>query len=185
MATDEIDDRLGIPRDSNGDPIFLVLPPAIQARYDRRMKRCERAWQATRNPLAFAEATTWAYFYRQPHPAWLHEASWVLAIKRQGKTHATRALNAAVFLQRYQAVRDAHYKDGLSWEDAYDRAAERSASTSWKAEARTMKAAYIRVKKDLKSGRGGLYFTPKWHRDFMPKELRKKLNNASKRAGSR
>ena len=44
MATDEIDDRLGIPRDSNGDPIFLVLPPAIQARYDRRMKRCERAW---------------------------------------------------------------------------------------------------------------------------------------------
>src|SRR5262249_635115 len=162
MATDETDDHHGIPRDSSGLPIFFILPPGVQASYDQKMKQCERGWQATRDPLAVAEAVTWACLHRQPPPAWVHEANWVVATKRRGQAHAKRAHEAAVRLMRYQAVRDAHYKDGLFWNDAYERATEVLALHPWAAaKSGTMKAAYIQVKKDLKSGRGGLYFMPK------------------------
>jgi len=156
----EADDHLGIPRDSSGLPIFFILPPGVQASYDQKMKQCERGRQATRDPLAFAEALTRACLHRQPPPEWVHEAGWVLATKRRGKEHAKRAREAAVRLQRYLAVRDAHKRDGLSWERAKDRAAEVLASTSAAAEPDTMWKVYKQVNKDLKSGRGGLYFMP-------------------------
>src|SRR5262249_29401447 len=126
-------------------------------------------WEATRDPLAVAEALTWARLHRQPAPEWVDEALWVLATKRRGKEHAKHAREAAARLARYQAVRDAHYKDGLGWNQSYERAAEVLADLPWAAaESGTMKKAYLQVLKDLRSGRGGLYFMPQlpnWMRE--------------------
>jgi hypothetical protein len=89
------------------------------------------------------------------------EALWILATKRRGQEHAKRAREAAVRLMRYQAVREAHYRGGLGWNQSYEHAAEVLADMPWAAaEPDTMKKAYFKVLKDLRSGRGGLYFMP-------------------------
>jgi len=61
---------------------------------------------------------------------------------------------------RYQTVRDAK-RSGLTWESAYDRAAEVLAETTARADRDTMKDSYAKVAKDLREGRGALYGMPK------------------------
>ena len=100
--------------------------------------------------------------YRQAPPAWLDDAVWALAVKRRTKAHAKRAREAAIRSMRYEAVRDAHHLDGLSWEEACVHATKVYADNpDVAAEPDRMWKAYKRVKKDLRKGRGGLYFTPK------------------------
>jgi hypothetical protein len=124
-----------------------------------------RGWLATGDPWAVAEAMTLTTLHRQAPPAWLDDAVWALAVKRRTKLHAKRARQAHVRFMRYLAVRDAHHLDGLSWEDARVRAAEIYANNpDAAAEPDQMWKAYKRVKKDLRKGRGGLYFTPKEQR---------------------
>jgi hypothetical protein len=53
---DDVGDHPGIPRDADGVPIFLVLPPELRASYDKKMRRCERGWQTTRDPAFVGEA---------------------------------------------------------------------------------------------------------------------------------
>jgi hypothetical protein len=66
---------------------------------------------------------------------------------------------------RYEAVRDAHHLDGLSWEKACEHAAELFMNNlDVAADPRAMWQSYKRVKKDLRKGRSGLYFTPKTQR---------------------
>jgi hypothetical protein len=59
---------------------------------------------------------------------------------------------------RYEAVRDAKC-DGVSWPEACELVAK-----IWMVEPETMWDVYKKVKKDLKQGRGGRYFTPKRRR---------------------
>src|SRR4029079_18373457 len=99
---------------------------------------------------------------RQVAPPWLDDAIWALAVKRRTKLHAKRAREAAIRFMRYEAVRDAHQLDGLSWEKAVERAVEVLANHPEAAAKHDLVwKQYKRVKKDLSEGRGGLYFTPK------------------------
>ena len=146
-----------VPQWMLGTPQIIVRS---QASYDRQMKEWEAYWRATGDPLAVAEAQTLTFLHRQT-PAWLNDAVWALAVKRRTKAHAKRAQEARIRFMRYEAVRDAHELDGLSWEKAREHAAKVLANTPAAAESERMWKVYKRVKKDLKKGRGGLYFPPK------------------------
>jgi hypothetical protein len=159
------DDHRGIPRDAEGNPIFLILPPATRERYEQQIAQCEAAWRGG-EPLAVAEATTWTYLYRQPIPEWLERAIVELAIGRRTKEQAKRYLEAGKRMARYMAVRDlktgmpGHYDPiaDVTWEEAFQLAAERLVGTSMAGSAETMKADYAKVKRDLKAKRSGKYF---------------------------
>jgi hypothetical protein len=55
-AGDGEDPHKHVPKDVDGNPVFLVLPPGVKASYDRKMRNCEAGWQATGDPWAVAEA---------------------------------------------------------------------------------------------------------------------------------
>jgi hypothetical protein len=156
--------RPAAPHPAHDERAPLVLPPGVQANYDRKMKSCELGWQQTGDPWAVAEAHTLTALHRESPPAWLDDAVWTLAVNRRTDDHARRASEAAVRFLRYEAVRDAHRIDGLSWPRAYERASEILAHTPAAAEPERMGKAYKKVKRDLKAGRGGRYFTPKQQR---------------------
>src|SRR5262245_26734720 len=126
------------------------------ASYQRHMTDCARLWQATGDPAAIIEATNWMFMYRQPPPRWFGAAVWALVKRRRTKAHDKRAHEAAVRLDRYNAVHDAK-ASGLTWDQAYARAAETLAGTSAAGDADRMKKSFIAVKRDLKTGRGGRY----------------------------
>jgi hypothetical protein len=166
------DDHRGIPRDAKGDPIFLILPEGVRAKYQARMAACESAWREG-EPLAVAEAVTRTHHHRQPIPAWLEQAVVELAMARRSDSQAKRHAESGLHLMRYMAVRD--LKVGtpgqnrryippavrMSWEKAYEQAAEMLAGTAAAAEPATMKNSYQKVKRELKAGHSGQYFTLK------------------------
>jgi hypothetical protein len=161
---DEADDHPGMPRNADEVPIFFVLPPELQASYDKKMRRCERGWQTTHDPAFVGEAQILTHFYRQPLPRWLTEVvAYMWAAKRRSKEHIARAFNARIRFMRYEAVQAAK-RAGLSWDAAYAHAAELLAGTRAAGRPRTMKADYIEVKADLNDGRGARYFIPRMPR---------------------
>ena len=113
-----------IPKDENGDPIYLVLPDGVRTRYERKLAMCEAGWRETHDPAFIGEAHTLARLHHQPSPAWLDEAVWTLVVGRRTKTHANRAREAHIRLMRYEAVRDAK-TDGVR---VMKRLAERAAA---------------------------------------------------------
>lgn len=153
------DPHRGIPKDENGDPIFLVLPDGVRASYERKMTKCKAGWQATGDPAFVSEAQVHIHLHRQPPPLWLSEAVIELAAKRRTKGYATRIINAAVRRMRYETVREAQ-QGGMTWDAAYEAAAELLAGTDAKGAAGTMKDAYVEVAADLRNGRGGRYLSP-------------------------
>jgi hypothetical protein len=147
-----------IPRDSAGNPIFLILPASDRTWYERKMRGCERGWRATGDPLAISEAVTLTFLHRQPLPAWLDEAVWALANARRHGGHSKREREAFIRSQRYQAVRWAQ-RDGMNLEKAYVEASRILADTKAGGTPEVMADAFQAVRRDLKEGRGGLYFT--------------------------
>jgi hypothetical protein len=129
------------------------------------MQRCERGWQTTRDPAFVSEAQILACFHRQPLPLWLTEVVCAWAAKRRTKGHVTRAFNAAIRRMRYEAVQRAYgggpKRGGLPWRKAYARAAEVLAKTRAAGSPDSMKTDYVKVKRDLREGRFGLYAIPK------------------------
>jgi hypothetical protein len=153
------DDHSGIPRDANGDPIFLILPPIMRVRYEEKMAQCEAAWRQG-EPLAVAEAAELARIYRQPISAWLGEAAVELAIRRRTPAQAKRHLEAQKDLKtgipgHYEPAAD------LTWDEARAEAARMLEGTLAKGDESTMKRAYDDVKRDLNAGRSGKYFVLK------------------------
>jgi len=160
---DDQDDHRGIPRDANGDPIFLILPRGVKASFNEQMAGCEAGWHATGDPAFVKEAMILVHLHRQPPPLWLSEAVCALADNRRAekKGYTTRVLNAAIKRMRFEAVRDAKRRDrGTTWESAYEDAVQRLAGTRAAGEASTMAADYKAVKADLDAGRGGRYLQP-------------------------
>jgi hypothetical protein len=156
-----MDDHQGIPRDTDGNPIFLILPPGLQVQYEKRMAPCERAWRAG-EPLAVAEATTWTHIHRQQIPKWLEQAVVELARGRRSQRQAKQHVEARIRLQRYMTVRD--LKERFSWPEAYEKAADLLKRKVAAGSADTMKADYCKVQRDLKAGRSGKYFQLKDYR---------------------
>jgi hypothetical protein len=159
------DDHRGIPRDEHGVPVLFVLPPAMRARYDEKLARCEAAWREG-EPLAIAEAATLSSLHRQPIPKWLEQAIIELAAKRRTPAQAKRCEEARKDWIRYTVVRDLKlgipgiYKPiaKLSWDDAYAEASRVLQGTPAAGEESTMKRAYAAVRGDLGKGRHGKYF---------------------------
>jgi hypothetical protein len=165
-----------IPRDENGDPIFLILPAGIRQSYERRMKRCERGWGDRQDPAAVRQAMNHIAHFRQVPPAWFVEAVRILAKDQRSARDVKREREAMIHMLRYQAVRDfmwvfegnrrikrtaGNSLDGKmpTWDRAYSHAAEVLAGGPAAGEPiPTMKASYQRVRRDLTAGRGGLYF---------------------------
>jgi hypothetical protein len=159
------DDHRGIPLDAGGDPVFLILPEGIQAKLNVNLAACRLAWEQAHEPLAIAEAATLLHYHRQPVPKWLEEAIVMLAIGARSKQQAERYQDATTRMARYTSVRDR--KVGIP--GGYEPTARR---TSWEktlgdvAEAQgcsadNVKAAYKKVRRDLKARRPGVYFTLK------------------------
>jgi hypothetical protein len=157
-----MDDHHDIPRDAEGNPIFLILPAPMRADYEEVMVSCEAAWRAGET-LAVAEAATCVHLYRQPIPKWLEQAIVELAIGGRTKQQAKHYTEAQLQLKRYMAVRnlklDINFTQGtarrvsaISWEAAYEKAAEILAETTAAGSAATMKADYYRVQRDLNAG---------------------------------
>lgn len=165
------DNPRAIPHDAKGVPIFLILPPGLRAKYEKQMEQCEAAWREGEQ-LAIAEAVTCTHIYRQPIPKWLEQAVVELAIGRRTAKQAKRYTEAEIRLQRYMTVRDLKldidFSKGtvrritdISWDGAYEKAAEMLAGTQAAGSADTMKADYRRVQCDLKTGHSGKYFNLK------------------------
>jgi hypothetical protein len=164
-----------IPKDANGDPIFLVLPDGVRANYERKMRKCEIGWKASGDPAFVAEAQTWTHLHRQPPPLWLSEAVIEVCAVRRTKGDVTRGYNAAVRWMRYDAVRRA--AERMPWEDAYGAAAEelsriRGAGTA--RTARMMKKAYVEVAADIRNGHGAYYLSPLIPKKKLSDTLRRK-----------
>jgi hypothetical protein len=156
------DPHRNIPKDADGVPVFFLLPAGMRASYERKLTACEAAWRETKDPFAFAEALSLAFFHRQPVPPWLHEAAWAVAAGRRGKAHVRRAREAATHLMRYMIVRDARAA-GMSWDKAYERAVVGTA-----VEPEAAKKSYAQVKNDLRAKRAGLYHTIKRRGTTLP-----------------
>jgi hypothetical protein len=156
---DADDDHRGIPRDANNDPIFLILPDGVRAKYQARMAACESAWREGGDPLVAAEATSWTHTHRQPIPAWLEQAIVDLAMARRSGAQAKRHAESGLHLVRYMTVRD--LKVGMTWDEAHNKAAEMLAKTPAAGSADTMKSSYAKVRRDLKARHAGKYFTLK------------------------
>ena len=151
---DDDDDHRGIPRDANGDPIFLILPPEMRASYDRDMANCEAHWLATHDLGWIREAECHTSIYRQPPPLWLSEAIIELTTEHRAKVHAERVQDSAVRMARYYAVREEIAK-GVPWTDdqVIEHACKRLEGTQAAGGVSAVKKAYISVLKDLRAGR--------------------------------
>jgi hypothetical protein len=161
-ATDAIDNPAGILTDAAGNPMPVVLAPGARVGYERKMAVCKAAWEATGDPAIVAEAQIQSYQHGQPPPLWLCEAVCALIAKRRTKTHVKRAFAAIVRWLRFEAVRDAHVYDHLSWAKAKKRAIEELAETpAATSKPGTIWKAYKRVTRDLREGRGSLYLVPR------------------------
>jgi hypothetical protein len=165
-------DTTKIPLAADGNPIFFILPPGVQASYDQRMLTCRQGWETTSDPAFAIEAYIYTHLFRQPPPLWVTEAVCSLAVRRRTKAYITRAFNAAIRWMRFEAVRDA--KRTRTWEDAYEHAAESLAGTAARGKGTTMKTDYNRVMADLKAGRSGLYIPPKMPRGALGDRLKHK-----------
>jgi hypothetical protein len=131
---------------------------------------CEAAWREG-EPLAVAMAQTLTHHHRQPPPAWLEQAVVDLAIGRRSDKQAQRHAESGIHLMRYMTVRD--LKIGtpsssgryippavrMTWDDAYNQAAEMLAGTPGAGAASTMKKSYAKVRSELDAGHSGRFFT--------------------------
>jgi hypothetical protein len=141
-----------IPRDADGNPVFLILPATWKAKLDEDLDICRAAWVAS-EPLAVAEAVTGLRIHRQPPPTWVEEAVIQLATNRRDARQAERYREARRHYLRFQYVQSLR-ADGLPLARAKKRAAELLEKIGAAASASTVLASYKRVKRDFRAGRG-------------------------------
>jgi hypothetical protein len=173
-AGDDDDDHRGIPRDAEGIPTYLILPPEMRASYDRDMANCEARWLATRDLGWVREAVCHVHLHRQPPPLWLSEAVVELTTEYRAKAHVERIQDSAVRMARYYAVREGIAKE-VPWTDdkVFEYASERLKGTQAAGGISAVKKAYRSVRDDLKAGRIDRY-------NDEPKTPQMKLGDALK-----
>jgi len=83
-----------------------------------------------------------------PALAWVHKALLDLA---NSKVDIKPYAKAARSLVRYVAVREAHDREGLTWDNSWERAAEMLRGEPAAASAETMRAEYKKVRRALRA----------------------------------
>jgi hypothetical protein len=152
-----------IPKDANGNPVFLILPPHDRARYEEWMAEYEQAWRTTKDPIYFRAASTVNFIHRQPQPRWLYEAGDEIAAGRRTKRHEQRYLDALRHCLRYETV--SHLRaEGLTLEEALTKAGEKLERMGLAASRYTIEDSYDRMVREIRASR---YVSP-----TMPKHLR-------------
>jgi hypothetical protein len=107
----------------------------------------EHAWKVSGDLHVIANTIGFCLLRDEPPPAWVHKALLDLAnASIDTKPYAKQARS----LVRYVAVREAHDQEGLSWEDAKDRAVEMLRSQPAAANRDWMWKEYMKVRKALR-----------------------------------
>jgi hypothetical protein len=161
-AKKDRDPHRDIPKDANGDPIFLILPDGVRASYERKLENAKRAWLATGDPGALRQAAAHIKFHRQPMPDWVFDALMTFLTGLRGDSDVKRAKNNAVHSQRYQVVRDekADAEAAPGIEMSVDEASARAAAKfKTLGSAEDLRRSYFKVRKALKQGLGGAFNT--------------------------
>jgi hypothetical protein len=108
----------------------------------------EKLWRESGNLHILADRVGMSIQRGKPPPKWVHRVLLNLADTSRPAAEVKRLQRNAVRFARYVAVREAHDREGLSWEDAREYAAkklrghpaEASADYMWK-EYKAMRAA--------------------------------------------
>ena len=80
-----------IPKDENGDPIFLILPDGVRASYERKLRSAKAAWLATGDVGALRQAAVFIRTHRQPGPDWFFDALVMLTTNLRSDRDVQRA----------------------------------------------------------------------------------------------
>jgi hypothetical protein len=150
-----------IPKDANGDPVFLILPAGVKADYERRDRNNKETWLATGNPGALRKAALDIKHFRQPQPDWYVDAIVTILTNMISDRDVQRAKNNAMHSRRYQIVRDIKADADaagaeISIDEASERAADRFKTLGSFAD---MRQSYFKVQRALKKGLGGAFST--------------------------
>jgi hypothetical protein len=116
-------------------------------RYDRVMRE---AWLKSGDLHVIADRLRQCHLCNEPPPEWVCQALSVLADASPAEAEMQNYARAAVRMVRYVAVREAHDREGLSWEKAYKLAEERLRGYPAAAKDTTMWAEYKAVRKILR-----------------------------------
>ena len=108
----------------------------------------ENAWKVSGDLHVIANLLGMCLLRNEPPPAWVHK---VLLDLANASVDTKPYHKAARSLVRYIAVREAKYRDGVSWKEAKHRAAERLRGQPAAAEAETMWNEYKNVRKALRA----------------------------------
>jgi hypothetical protein len=121
--------------------------PGDRRASDEDEAAAEHAWKVSGDLHVIAVRLGMCRLRNEPPPAWVHKALLALAaVSVDIKPYA----RAARSLVRYVAVREAVYRDGCSWDDAPDRAAEALRGQPAEAGRDWMWKEYCRVRKALR-----------------------------------
>jgi hypothetical protein len=128
--------------------------PKIVANPDTRDRRAldeaaiEKAWRESGSLHVIADRLAFCRMRNEPPPEWVHRALLDFAnTKVDGESYAKQARS----LVRYVAVREAHDREGLSWEKAAEWAADRLRGESAGASPETMWKEYKKKRKALRA----------------------------------
>jgi hypothetical protein len=138
----------------------LPLPPAIRKRFEERLTECRRTWEETGDPLAVAEAISWVYFHRQTIPPWLEDAAIRSLARLRTDQQARRHREAMRHWGRWRWVKDG-IEDGLTWDQAYDRAARMlagDAEVDVESIRESVRKSYQLVQRKVRSRRTGEFW---------------------------
>jgi hypothetical protein len=112
----------------------------------------ENAWWLSGDLNLLAVEVGMCRMRNEPPPEWLHKALLDLAAASEAdKPYAKAARRLAPSLVRYVAVREAHDREGLSWDKAPERASERLRGQPAEASPNHMWSEYKRVRKLMRA----------------------------------
>jgi hypothetical protein len=161
------DEAWGIVRDDadKDDTSTVKLTPELQADFNRQMKACKTAYEATDEPLAVAEALTAVYLFEQRMPTWVEAAGVSVIIDQRTAMQARRHRESMVHMQRYMYVHGFRQRD-IPLEQAAERAQQVLKGTKFYASVATIIESYWKVRHDIEAGRQFEYFFLKDPRYF-------------------
>jgi hypothetical protein len=124
---------------------YADAPPGMTDRvfYELMIACCREDWEKTRDPVALFTARVTAHMYRQWEPLWLRDAIDAGFLQRRSPKQQQRYAAYVEHRMRWTWVKRYHEIGGLTWPEAYEKAAERLASTSASGSADTMKKSYL------------------------------------------